>query len=173
MGIPGGAAVGRLAALALLACSTVGCRPGYNLKLSLDPQYAAKLGDQRAFVHVAPVNQSDRQQLEDMSLETYWQYGNAAQEEVVRERATKMFELSADNRSSTLSASDPVWKRWKANGANELMVVSSLPIPAADAPGERDPRRRFIPIHRQAWVSKDVRVVLTEGGLRVQTARAK
>jgi hypothetical protein len=150
-------------------CLSAGCHPGYNLNLSLDAAYGKSLGDEKVFVHVIPVNTRDRDQLANMPIDSYWQSTGTTKQKISREQNTKIFDLSADKPTATLSRDDPIWSVWKDLGDSELMILSSRPVPETSSSGEMDPRRRFIPASAAAWASHDVRIVVTAGGLRVQT----
>jgi hypothetical protein len=148
----------------------VGCGTTYDLHLSLAEDYAKSLGDDHVFVHVIPVNPHDKDQLANLSLDDYWQYAGT-KKVVPRERDTKIFELSADRPSAVLKKDDPIWKIWQQRGATELLVLSSRPMVEHPAPGEADPRRRFIPADVNKWDSADVTIALTANGLRVETGQ--
>lgn len=156
---------------AILAAALLagGCAAqSYNLRVALSPAYAKTLGDERIFIHVVPVTAANRWDMEAMSLDGYWQYRGQPSAPPARIRDTRMFELSAIDPSVVLNEDDPVWSAWRQEGAEELMVLSSRPVPLAEAPGERDPRRRFLPPGRPRWTVRDLRVVVSQTGLNVE-----
>jgi hypothetical protein len=156
--------VGLVLLTAAIGCST------YNLHLALSDEYAHTLGDDHVFVHVVPVNPHDKEQLSNLNLDDYWQYGGTTKV-VARERDTKVFDLTAQQPTAVLSKDDPIWKTWKDRGATELMILASRPMVEHPAAGEQDPRRRFIPADARAWTSRDVVIVVTANGLRVETGQ--
>jgi hypothetical protein len=153
----------------LLAGGNLGCQPGYNLNLSLAPDYARKLGDEKVFVHVVPVPPGARDRLANQSLDSYWQYGGSAMQKPVREAGTIVYELDAGQPAVVLSREDPRWKRWRQQKVDELLILSSRPAPPREMSGESDPRRRFIPAATGRWEEPEVYVEVSDTGLQVLT----
>jgi hypothetical protein len=158
--------VSLLATCLLLAGLTGGCAPaGYNIDFSLDPHYAATLGDDRVFVHLVPVNPLNRGQWEMLSADEYWMYGTSPQpRQPLREKGTLIFELTAAQPNASVLASDPAWVGWREKGTAVLMIMNSLPLPEKDA-GQAPPRL-FIPAGSSPWSSKGVKVVIDAQGVR-------
>ena len=53
-----------------------------------------------------------------------------------------------------LSREDPKWKEWLDHGATDLLIIANLPGTNFGS-GAADPRRRFVPLDKNAWRAKN------------------
>jgi hypothetical protein len=78
--------------------------------------------------------------------------------------------LSGGKRSETLSRNDPVWQKWKANGAMRLVAIAFIPGLSGSGEGERDPRRIILPLDKNRWKELvDIRIIASQSGLTSPT----
>ncbi len=71
---------------------------------------------------------------------------------------------------ATLSADDPLWGLWEAEGATHLVVLAEQPGGAHE--GSSDAARRLVlPLDRSRWLDEDIALRLMSTGLVLRTRR--
>lgn len=140
-----------------------GCCPqykSYNVQVSLDPQFTSG-GAAAPFVevHLFGVNETMYPRYANMSMTKYWdpqsQEGKRDREALVNSKQVKVLQLGGEKTSVTLSAEDPVWRAWQANGAKYLFVLANMPHEHPDEPDKQDPRRAILTLDACKWENKD------------------
>ena len=81
-----------------------------------------------------------------------------------------VMKLSGSNRTQTLSRTDPIWQKWKQNGAMRLVAIAFIPGLSGSGEGERDPRRIILPLDKNRWKELvDIRIIASQSGLTCPT----
>ena len=134
-----------LLALGLLNCGCGTTKPkpvAWNLSLTKTTQSS---------IVVDLIGVSDRAKTvwESYDLDQYWKPGD--------QRRQDAHPLSQDlvyQEPWLLSREDPKWKEWLDHGATDLLIIANLPGTNFGS-GAADPRRRFVPLDKNAWRAKN------------------
>lgn len=84
-----------------------------------------------------------------------------------------VFDVAKSERVKVLQPDDAAWKRWKEQGATELVVMAYIPglsnPPAGSAAG--DPRRQVVPLSQCLWANpqEPIRLQVGANGVTVQS----
>ena len=145
------------------------CKPGMKaFDVRVQPRLST-LPDQPTVnsteVHLVAVNQRDYARWVGHPVNQYWSPSDTLRREAQSSGRAYVMVFSADDpKPKQLSRSDPIWSKWRADGATQLLVLAFLPgaqtesgaaaavtpaprLPAGQLPleGRRHPRR-----HRRA-----------------------
>jgi hypothetical protein len=164
-----------LLAIALMALMSVGCchATRLNVTVELDPamkQRLVDLSNRSIEVDLVAVNSTQHKRWENYSMDQYWNPPFELKNSAVVHAMT----LDPSHTSVTLTAKDPIWDKWLANGNEKdvmrLYVLASLPGTIGDKPGDSDPRRQILPLSSCRWSSTDVKLVVQKTGIVTVTA---
>jgi len=134
-----------------------------NVIVSLDDTLARATAVE---VNLIGVNDTEFPRYANRPVDDYWR--DVASDKAPRERA--IMKLSGSNRSQTLSRTDPLWQKWKANGAMRLVAIAFIPGLSGSGEGERDPRRIILPLDKNRWKELvDIRIMASQSGLTCPT----
>lgn len=90
-------------------------------------------------IDVVGVSPMDKAHLASINVESYWKSD-------LRKELTKVTAQLPTGEPWILPMTDPIWNKWRSYGANELMVMATLPCKDCD-----DRRRIFVPLDKNAW----------------------
>jgi len=117
-------------------------------------------------VNLIGANDTDFPRVANRPVDEYWR-------DVAADRAPAnryVMKLSGGNRTQTLSRTDPIWQKWKANGAMRLVAIAFIPGLSGSGEGERDPRRIILPLDKNRWKELvDIRIIASQSGLTCPT----
>jgi hypothetical protein len=154
--------------LALLALSQ-GCasKPEMaerNVVVTLDDSLARATAVE---VNIVGANDSDFARVGTQPVDNYWRDVAAGRAPADR----YVMKMSGNDRTRTLSRTDPVWQQWRAKGAMRLVAIAFIPGLSGSGEGERDPRRIVLPLDKNRWkdVNQDIRIVASQSGLTSPT----
>lgn len=166
---------GRLGLLTLLLCALpflVGCgtpKPrAYGVRVTLDPA----LRDQSVRVDLVGVQNANLGQWEGKKMSEYWADGDPLRRDTRGNGELKEFNFISNTAAEvTLPPKDPIWPLWLSHGANHLFVLADLPGAFPDEPGDRDPRRKILPLNPKHWAkrSKELEIQVRPSGVVVLT----
>ncbi|MBI5384628.1 MAG: hypothetical protein HZA90_08045 [Verrucomicrobia bacterium] len=140
----------------------------YPIQVSLSPALQGKSVE----VDLVGVNEASRSRYEAYSMTKYWKDGDALRSSAPKK--TVNF-TGGSALTASLPLNDPVWTPWKAQAISYVFVLVNLPGAHTDQPGSGDPRRQILALDKCAWPpgTKELRVVLTEGGPQVTPFNGK
>ena len=148
--------------LLALVLSSIGCatsRPqSYDIVVSMDDA----MGPTSVAVDLIAANESLAETLAQVPVSEYFTPGNKVREGL--ERHTFRF-VPNDRSPRMLGRDEPVWDTWKARGATQLFVMANLLGSFEDRPGAADNRRLILPLARDRWDDRTIRIVVREGFL--------
>jgi hypothetical protein len=164
--------VGALALL-LFAAGCSSCKPGagggaaqaYNLKVVPGDS----LKDSSVVVDVIGLHQSELQLLQTYSLKKYFKPGDKVRGDLSKQTITF---LPDKQTPFELKKTDPLWKKWLAEGVQYVVVIADLPgVYEEGKNGSQDPRRQMVPLCKCYWPggNKDLTLEVRAGGVRVVT----
>ena len=165
--VAGGSIV--LLAAGLAGCDS--CKPGkpgsvgqYAIQVDLDES----LKNGSVIVDLVGINPSSLPRWEAYDMGKYWKEGDA-----MRRDADKMVLnfVSGQALSNSMTMTDPLWTKWKAQGVTHVLVLADLPGAQTSRPGNQDARRQILPLDRCTWASspKALKVLVKRSGILVLT----
>jgi hypothetical protein len=158
-----------LLATVLSGCGS--CKPGtpgapgrYSIDVSLDES----LKSSSVLVDLVGVNQSSLPRWEAYDMGKYWKEGDPMRRDA--DKVVLNF-VSGQSLSSSLSATDAQWNKWKAEGVTHVLVLADLPGAQVSRPGSQDARRTVLQLDQCAWPSgtKSLKVLVQRSGMVVAT----
>lgn len=129
-----------MTAFFLAGCGTPGPR-AWNI--SIDKSTVSSIR-----VDLIGVTESEKPYWEGYNIDKYWIEGDQR-----RKDANPLSAVLKKGQPWVISMNDPKWQAWLNRGATELLVVADLPG-HFDA-GPADPRRRFLPLTKGLWITKN------------------
>ncbi|HEV8292894.1 MAG TPA: hypothetical protein VGP94_13260 [Tepidisphaeraceae bacterium] len=134
-----------------------------NVIVSLDDSLARATAVE---VNLIGANDTDFPRVANRGVDDYWR-------DVAGGRAPAdryVMKLSGNDRSRTLSRTDPIWQTWRAKGALRLVAIAFIPGLSGSGEGERDPRRIILPLDKNRWKELvDIRIIASQSGLTCPT----
>jgi hypothetical protein len=159
-----GALVGLLTLV--VGCGT--CQPGMKaFDVRVEPRLASR-PDQptpnSVEVNLVGVNQRDYARWSSYPVNQYWNPNDPLRREAQSTGRAHVMVLSADDaKPKVLARSDPIWSKWRAEGATHLLVLAFLPgaRPGSGRSGG-DPQRLIFPLDNCRWKGTDTLDVAVE-----------
>jgi hypothetical protein len=151
--------------LALGGCCSPEMKP-YDVTVSLSPTFGAN--KPAIEVHLVGVNEPDQSMWSDVSMSRYWQEPNNKLRTSANTYVMNFGQGRPD--TQTLKKTDPIWQKW--SGATRLYVLAFLPGSFPDGAGDRDPRRRILPLNKCQWPQKEeqqIKITLLPSNIMVET----
>jgi hypothetical protein len=161
-----------LVILTFVGLMSVGCcsTTKLNVTVSLDDAMRQRLDSRKLEVDLVALNSKESERWENYSMTQYWQPGDARRDSV---DSYKMIFDPTKNEPQTLSANDPHWDKWFAQGAGDKMklyvLVGVLPGSYDDQPGDKDARRQILPLDSCRWSSTNVQMTVQKTGIITTT----
>jgi hypothetical protein len=115
-------------------------------------------------VNLVGVNQRDYARWASYPVNQYWSPNDPLRREVHAGGRAYVMVLSADDpKPKELSRSDPIWSKWRTDGATQLFVLAFLPgaRPESGRSGG-DPQRLIFPLDNCRWKGVDMLGVTVE-----------
>jgi hypothetical protein len=100
-------------------------------------------------VDLIPVSSADKPAWASYPPSQYWQPGDAQRAQATQK---KTLYLNQDQ-PEVLAAADPIWKDWMQRGADYVLIMAHLDPNTLKV--NPDASRRFLPLDKNAWKSKD------------------
>lgn len=141
------------------------CLKRMDVRVTLDHSLRDDRGElPTVLVQLVGVSDPDKRMLEEYAMSRYWQPGDPMQASALK--------VNLDFSSGfvqTLSAEDPIWGTWEAQGVKHLFVMLWLPGAHTDRPGSQDAWRRVLPITNRYWDGsmKMLQIQVVPSGLQV------
>ncbi len=157
--------LGLMAAIAALGqgCTSKPEMAERNVIVTLDDSLARATAVE---VNLIGANATDFTRLSSIPVDEYWR--SAAAGRAMGNRY--VMKLSGNDRTKTLMKNDPIWQKWRADGAMHLFAIAFVPGLTGSGEGDRDPRRAILPLDKNRWKElNDIRIVVSQSGLNVPT----
>jgi hypothetical protein len=157
--------MGMMVALAAIGqgCAKTPTMAERNVIVSLDESLARATAVE---VNLIGANATEYTQLAGMGVDDYWRTAAAG-----RARGTRyVMKLSGNDRTKTLLKTDPIWQKWRSEGAMHLITIAFVPGLTGSGAGDLDPRRVVLPLDKHRWANlEDIRINVSQSGLNVPT----
>jgi hypothetical protein len=113
-------------------------------------------------MNLVGVNQRDYARWSGYAVNQYWSPNDPLRREAQSTGRAHVMVLSADDpKPKVLSRSDPIWSKWRTEGATHLFVLAFLPGARPDG-GHGDPQRLIFPLDNCSWKGVDTLNVTVE-----------
>ena len=157
----------------LVGCT---CRPGMKaFDVRVEPRLASR-PDQPApdsvEVNLVGVTARDFARWSSYPVSQYWGPSDPLRREARSSGRAYVMVLSADDpKPKELSRSDPIWAKWRAEGATQLLVLAFLPgARPGSGRGGGDPQRLIFPLDNCRWKDVDtLAVTVAPSGLSTRS----
>jgi hypothetical protein len=114
-------------------------------------------------VNLIGVNQRDYARWAGYPVNKYWSPNDPLRGEARSSGRVYVMVLSADDpKPKQLSRSDPIWSKWRTDGATQLLVLAFLPGARSDPGRGGDPQRLVFPLDNCRWKGVDTLGVTVE-----------
>ena len=144
-----------------LACIVTGCATGCASTTPKPVAWTITITKPPGIeVDIVGVTQREKLGLQGYAVDKYWSPGDRE-----RKNADKL--TSPPRMASwSVSAMDPVWKKWVSKG--EVCVIANLP---GTFEGAVDARREFLTLDKKHWVSKNrnLEILVLENRIQILT----
>jgi hypothetical protein len=157
--------MGMMVALAAIGqgCAKTPTMAERNVIVALDDSLARATAVE---VNLIGANATDYTRLSGMAVDDYWRAAAAGRAPGTR----YVMKLSGNDRTKTLLKTDPIWQKWRAEGAMHLITIAFVPGLTGTGAGDLDPRRAILPLDKYRWKDLgDIRINVSQSGLNVPT----
>jgi hypothetical protein len=154
--------------LLALACLPLGCATGPGKAVPWTVQ-VTKITPASVEVDIAGVSKPEEGYWgKSVKMDDYWKSGSPIRQALF-DRKRVVSTKFQDPKPFVLDSKDPVWQTWFGYGTYELAIFANLP--GKHSNDEVDPRRLFVPLGKNAWVSKDhtLQIEILDGQIRILT----
>lgn len=135
-------------------CSTKPQMEPRDVRVTLDDSLRDASGKLKSVqVDIKAVNPNERDRWINIPVDEFWAPGStlASSPNVY----VMKFNYQENVATKLLPKTDPIWGKWAADGAMDLVVIATIPGLSGNGAGTQDPRRLVFPLDSHRWDELD------------------